>query len=436
VSESFKPFLLTYDGSGDFHTLKRYEERNGYEAARHAITEMEPADVTEVVLKSGLRGRGGAGFPAGRKWQFVPGKDKVPGPRYLVVNADESEPGTFKDQALLAQDPHMVIEGAVIAAYAIGVEMIYLYIRGEMPQETVILQKAVDEALAAGHLGEGLYDTDVRVDVTIHRGAGAYICGEETALLTSIEGDRGYPKIKPPFPAVEGLFGQPTIINNVETLANVPHILIHGAEWYRSMGTEQSPGSKIFGLSGHMKNRGLFELPLGVNLLTLLNDENLGGGPWQDLPFKAVIPGGSSVPVLAADELDVNMDFESLEAAGTMLGSAGVIAMDESVDMMDALYNLARFYHHESCGQCTPCREGSGWVERILHRFHEGRGREEDLQLLLDISDQMAGKTICPLADALAMPVKSHVMKFKEDFLKHTGGEIPRAVPPSSWAVG
>ena len=436
MSKPFEPFLLTCDGSADYHTLKRYEEREGYMALRHVVTELEPEEATEIVVNSGLRGRGGAGFPTGRKWQFVPSIDKIPGPRYLVVNADESEPGTFKDQVLLERDPHRVIEGALISAYAMGAEMVYIYIRGEMPREAALLQEAIDEARAAGHLGEGLYDTDFRVDVTVHRGAGAYICGEETALLTSIEGDRGYPKIKPPFPAVKGLFGQPTIINNVETLANVPHIISRGADWYRSMGTDQSPGSKIFCLSGHMKNPGLYELPLGTGLLTLLEDESLGGGPWKDLPFKAVIPGGSSVPVLTADELDVNMDFESLQAAGSMLGSGGVIAMDESVDMMEALYNLSRFYHHESCGQCTPCREGSGWVERILHRFHENRGREEDLQLLLDISDQMAGKTICPLADALVMPVKSHVEKFKEDFLKHVGGEIPRIVPPSSWAVG
>jgi len=365
--------------------------------------------VIQLFKDSGLRGRGGAGFPAGVKWGFVPTPDKAPGPRYLVVNADESEPGTCKDQVLLERDPHLTIEGATIAAHAIGSEMIYIYIRGEMPQEAIIMQRAVDEAYAAGHLGDGVYDTSWKVHVTVHRGAGAYICGEETALLSSIEGGRGYPKIKPPFPAVKGLFGRPTIVNNVETLCNVPFIVNRGVDWFRSMGTEKSPGAKIFCLSGHMKNPGNHELPLGVNLLTVLNDEKLGGGPWKDLPFKAVIPGGSSVPVLTADELDVNLDFESLAEAGTMLGSGGVIAMDESVDMMETLYNLSRFYHHESCGQCTPCRAGSGWVERIMKRFHDNKGREEDLQLLLDIADQMSGKTICPLADALAMPVRSHI---------------------------
>jgi len=436
VSARYEPYLLTHDGTSDYPTLKRYEERGGYDAARKVLTEMDPAEVKQIVKDSGLRGRGGAGFPAGVKWGFVPPPDKVPGPRYLVVNADESEPGTFKDQALLEHNPHLTIEGAVIAAHAFGAETIYVYIRGEMPQEAIIVQKAVDEAYAAGHLGEGLYGTDRRVDVTVHRGAGAYICGEETALLSSLEGGRGYPKIKPPFPAVKGVFGQPTIVNNVETRCNVPFIINRGVEWFRSMGTEKSPGAKIFCLSGHVKRPGNYEMPLGINLLTLLNDAGFGGGPWKDLPFKAIIPGGSSVPVLTADELDVDMDFESLQEAGTMLGSGGVIAMDESVDMMETLYNLARFYHHESCGQCTPCREGSGWTERILHRFHENRGREEDLRLLVDIADQMAGKTICPLADALAMPVKSHVTKFADDFRKHMGGEIPKPVPHSSWAVG
>ena len=431
-----EPYLLTYDGTSDYATLPRYEARGGYQAARKVVSEMAPAELIQQIKDAGLRGRGGAGFPAGMKWGFVPTPDKIPGPRYLVVNADESEPGTFKDQTLLEHEPHLTLEGAMIAAHAIGAEMVYLYIRGEMPRETEIVQAAVDEAYAAGHLGEGIYDTDRTLHVTVHRGAGAYICGEETALLTSIEGGRGYPRIKPPFPAVKGLFGRPTIVNNVETLCNVPFIINRGVDWFRSMGTEKSPGAKIFCLSGHVKNPGNYEAPLGINLLTLLNDAAFGGGPWKDLPFKAVIPGGSSVPVLRADELDVNMDFESLQAAGTMLGSGGVIAMDESVDMMDTLYNLSRFYHHESCGQCTPCREGAGWTERILARFHRDQGREEDLQLLLSIADQMAGKTICPLADALAMPVRSHVTKFADDFRKHMGGEIPRYVPPSSWAVG
>ncbi|MBN2492460.1 MAG: NADH-quinone oxidoreductase subunit NuoF [Planctomycetes bacterium] len=436
MSTPYEPYLLTADGTADFGALRRYEERGGWAAARRAVTEMTPAEVIGLVKAAGLRGRGGAGFPAGVKWGFVPPPDRVPGPRYLVVNADESEPGTFKDQALLETDPHLTLEGAVIAAYAIGAETIYIYIRGEMPAEARILQEAIHEAYGAGHLGAGLYDTATRMDVTVHRGAGAYICGEETALLTSLEGGRGYPRIKPPFPAFSGLFGQPTIINNVETLANVPAIVNRGVAWFRSMGTEQSPGGKIFSLSGHLKRPGNYEAPLGIGLLTLLHDPRYGAGPWQERPFKAVIPGGSSVPVLRADELDVRMDFESLQAAGTMLGSGGVIAMDESVDMVEVLYNLARFYHHESCGQCTPCREGTGWTARILRRFHENRGREEDLALLLDIADQMMGKTICPLADALAMPVKSHVTKFPDEFRRHMGGEIPRYVPPSSWAVG
>lgn len=397
------------------HTLEVYEETGGY-ATIQKLFNLKPEDVVEEVKKSGLRGRGGAGFSAGMKWSFV---DKKSGkPRYLCVNADESEPGTFKDRELLEKDPHQLIEGIIITCYAIESHSCYIYIRGEFDLSYQRIQAAVTQAYRRGFLGKNIFGKGYDLDVVVHRGAGAYICGEETALLESLEGKRGNPRIKPPFPASVGLFGCPTIINNVETIAAVPFILRYGAEAYRKWGTEKSPGTKLFSVSGHVKKPGCYEVPLGYPLKDLLEKEC--GGISGTGRLKAVIPGGSSVPVLTAEEAwSVNLDYEALAAKDSMLGSGGVIVMDDSVDMVWALKNLSAFYAHESCGQCTPCREGTGWINQILHRFYREGGTKEDLALLNEISDNMQGKTICVLADALAMPVRSYIKKFPQDFEKH-----------------
>ena len=411
----YPPVLLQPVKEPDSHTLAHYEKRGGYKQAAKVYATMKPPELIEFVKKSGLRGRGGAGFPTGMKWGFVPAAS--PKPKYLVCNDDESEPGTFKDKILTERDPHRVLEGIQIGAFAIQAHDAYIYIRGEFGHGARVLQGAINEAYAKGLFGKDLYGTGYRLDVTLHRGAGAYICGEETGLLSSLEGGRGYPKIKPPFPAVEGLFRSPTIVNNVETLAMVPLILEKGIEWFRSTGTEKSPGTKIFCLCGHVERPGLYEVPLGIPLREMIYD--LGGGISGGRQLKAVIPGGSSAAVLTADEIDVKMDFDSLAAAKTMLGSGGVIVMDDSTCMVDALWNVLRFYHHESCGQCTPCREGTGWLDKILHRLETGRGTSADLGVILEICDEMVGRTICVLADAAAMPAKSIVQKFKAEFERH-----------------
>ncbi|HEY3226887.1 MAG TPA: NADH-quinone oxidoreductase subunit NuoF, partial [Planctomycetota bacterium] len=362
--------LLQHVLEKDSETLAHYESRGGYRQAKRVLTTMKPAEVIDFVKKSGLRGRGGAGFPTGMKWGFVPAAN--PKPKYLVCNDDESEPGTFKDKILTERDPHRVLEGIQVASFAIQAHDAYIYIRGEFGHGARVLQRAIDEAYAKGLFGKNLYGTGYRLDVTLHRGAGAYICGEETGLLSSLEGGRGYPKIKPPFPAVEGLFRSPTIVNNVETLAMVPLIFEKGIEWFRGFGTEKSPGTKVFCLCGHVERPGLYEVPLGIPLREMIYD--LGGGIPGGRKLKAVIPGGSSAAVLTADEIDVKMDFDSLAAAKTMLGSGGVIVMDDATCMVEALWNILRFYHHESCGQCTPCREGTGWLDKILARLETGRG--------------------------------------------------------------
>ncbi len=412
---SFEPILTKYVGNDESHTLKFYKSHGGYESARKAITEWAPDDLIEEVKKSNLRGRGGAGFPTGVKWGFVPKQtDK---PKYLAVNADESEPGTFKDRVIMRHDPHMLLEGIVIACWAVGINTCYIYIRGEMVFEYHRLVDAVNEAYEEGLLGDNLFGKGFKLDVTVHRGAGAYICGEETGMLTSLEGERGQPKLKPPFPAVEGLFKCPTVVNNVETIANLPVIVERGADWYRGIGPENSPGPKLYCVSGHVEKPGTFELPMGVNLLDLIN--NHAGGVWKGRKLKAVIPGGSSAHVLRADECDVAMDIESLKDAGSMLGSAGVIVMDETTCMVDALLNIMKFYHLESCGQCTPCREGTGWLEKIAPRIKSGHGRREDLQLVYSICDRMVGRTICVLADAAAFPATSIIEKFTEGVEKY-----------------
>jgi NADH-quinone oxidoreductase subunit F len=405
--------------------LSVYERSGGYEALRKAVLTMTPDQVVEEVKKSGLRGRGGAGFPTGLKWTFMP-KDS-PKPRYLVLNADESEPGTFKDRLLMEQDPHLVIEGSLVASYAMRCAVCYVYIRGEYVAAARILEKAIEEAYAKGYAGKNVLGGEWSCELVLHRGAGAYICGEETALMTSLEGNRGYPRLKPPFPAQAGLWGCPTTINNVETLANVPFILTRGADWFLSVGkAPKNTGPKLYCLSGHVKRPGVYEAPLGLPLHELIYD--LGGGMLRDdRPLKAVIPGGSSVPVLRAEESEVDLDFDALAAKGTMLGSAGIMVMDSSTCMVKAIERIAHFYAHESCGQCTPCREGCGWMERVLSRIEAGKGLPSDMDLLLDVAAQIGGNTICPLGDAAAMPVASFVTKFRDEFQHHVDHKTCRS---------
>lgn len=408
--------LLRHVGQPDSHTLDAYRRSGGYEALRKALA-LPAAKVTEEVTQSGLRGRGGAGFPTGRKWQFVP-KDTGK-PVYLCVNADESEPGTFKDRQILEHDPHALLEGIAICCHAIDARLAYVYVRCELTLAIRRLQAAVHEAYDAGLLGEDALGEGRRLDVLVHVGAGAYICGEETGLLNSLEGRRPYPRIKPPFPAVAGLFQCPTIVNNVETIATLPPILERGASWFRSMGTEKDPGLRLFGVSGNVRKPGIVEAAIGFPLRELL--EGPCGGPHPGRRFKAVLPGGSSSAYLTAEELDVSMDSESLAAAGTMMGSAGVIVLDDAQCIVEATWNLASFYTHESCGQCTPCREGIHWVEKILRRSVTGESRAGDVDLMLDLCGQIGGRTVCALADGAVMPIASALRKFRDEFEAHRG---------------
>jgi len=393
--------------------IDTYVERGGYSALKKAF-EMGQEAVIEEVKASGLRGRGGAGFPTGVKWSFMPKEPTKP--HYLLCNADESEPGTFKDRELLRWDPHGVIEGVLIAAYAIRAKHAYIYCRGEFFETTQVLAKALEDAYAAAWVGEDIQGSGVDIDVTIHAGGGAYICGEETGLMNSLEGRRGQPRVKPPFPAAVGVFGMPSTVNNVETLATVPHIVNNGGAWYREYGTEKSPGTKLFCVSGHVNKPGNYELPLGFPLMDLVND--VCGGVRDGNALKAVIPGGSSVPILSASECEgCTLDYEGVQAAGSMLGCASVIVMDETTDIVRQVRRMVQFYAHESCGQCTPCREGTGWMTQILRRIEEGRGTEDDLDTLLDMSRQMTGTTICVLSDSAAAPVVSSINKFKDEYL-------------------
>jgi NADH-quinone oxidoreductase subunit F len=391
-----------------------YAAGEGYLAAKKALA-MTPSQIVDEVSRANLRGLGGAGFPTARKWSFIP--KASPKPKYLVVNADEGEPGTFKDRYILERDPHALLEGMLIAAYAIGSHKAYVYIRGEYALSARRFNRAVQEAYAHGWLGKDIQGSGFDLDVVIHRGAGAYICGEETALLTSLEGGKGFPRIKPPFPAISGLFQCPTIVNNVETLAAVPFIFREGADVFARMGTAKQGGTRLFSVCGHVERPGLYEAPVSVTLRELI--ERYAHGVRGGRKLKAVVPGGLSAKVLTADEIDVQMDFDSLMAAGTMAGSGGVIVMDETTCMLDALQAAARFFAHESCGQCSPCREGTGWIHRILRRLSQGGGRLEDLDHLLAISRDMEGKTICVFADAAAWPVQSYITKFRAEFEEH-----------------
>jgi NADH-quinone oxidoreductase subunit F len=404
----------------DARSLHYYREKMaGWQAAPKAF-QMGSDAIIDEMKKSNLRGRGGAGFPTGVKWGFIPKNSEKQ--KYLVCNADESEPGTFKDRDLMRFTPHLLIEGMVVGGYAIGATIGYIYIRGEYTREAKLLQAAIDEAYRQGLLGKNILGSGFNFDLTVHRGAGAYICGEETGLLNSLEGKRGEPRVKPPFPAQAGAFGGPTIVNNVETLCAVPFIVARGGEWFSSLGKlEKSGGTRIFCVSGHVKRPGLYELPAGgVTIRQLIYDHC--GGIRNDRKLKAVIPGGSSAPVLTADEIDVILDIEPMMKIGSMLGSAGVMVVSEDYDVVKLIWRITKFYSHESCGQCTPCREGCKWMEDILHRILEGKGRESDLEMLVSIANNINGKTLCALGDAAAGPVLSFVTKFRADFEAYIRG--------------
>ena len=395
-------------------TLDVYRQHGGYEALRKALT-MEPAAIIEEVKTSQLRGRGGAGFPTGNKWSFLAkGTGK---PTYLCCNADESEPGTFKDRMLMEKLPHRLIEGMLITAYATGTQKAFIYIRGELALAARQLERALAEAYAASLAGKNVMGSGSDIDVVVHRGAGAYICGEETSLLESLEGRLGYPRLKPPFPAVAGLYGGPTVINNCETLSTIPPIILNGGEWYASYGTEKSKGTRIFCVSGHVNRPGNYELTLGTPLRTIIED--YAGGIWKGRKMKAFIPGGSSMPMLGADKIDLVMDYESVMAAGSQLGAAAVIVMDDQTCIVSAVARMVEFYRDESCGKCTPCREGTYWLVQLLDRLEEGHGRADDIALLNDICSNMAGRCFCPLGDAATSPIVSAIKLFRDEFIYH-----------------
>ncbi len=389
--------------------------KGAYKAWEKALKEMKPEQVTEEVKKANVRGRGGAGFPAGVKWGFIP-KDS-PKPKYLVCNADESEPGTCKDRVLLEQDPHLVVEGMAIAAYAIGCHLAFIYVRGEFVKPYRTMERAIEQAYEKGYLGKNVFGSDYDLDIIVHTGGGAYICGEETALLNSLEGERGMSRIRPPFPAIEGLYACPTIVNNVETLACVPHIVNKGGDWYASMGTEKSKGTKIFSLSGHVNRPGNYEIEMGTSLSVLIND--LGGGMLDGHKLKAIIPGGSSTPMLLPDQIDTPLDYESLVEAGSMLGSGAVIVLNERTCIVWAIERLIHFYRHESCGKCTPCREGTGWLERLISRIEQGEGKPGDVEKIESLCNNILGRTICPLGDAAVMPIQSSIKLFRDEWEYH-----------------
>lgn len=394
--------------------IKAASSRGAYEQWKRVLSEkIPPEKIIEEVKTAKLRGQGGAGFPAGVKWGFVP-KDS-PKPKYLCVNADEGEPGTFKDRALLEKDPHQLLEGIAITSYAVGIHTAFIYMRGEFYEPKRIVTKAIKEAEKEGLLGKNILGSGFDLEVIIHMGAGAYICGEETALLNSLEGHKGWPRLKPPFPAVVGAFGCPTVINNVETLSGVPHILRMGGEQFQKLGTENDGGTKLFGVSGHVEKPGIYELTMGSSLKELIYD--VCGGVKDGKNLKAVIPGGSSTPVLKPDEIDVPLEFEAMMAAGTMLGSGAVIVLDETVSIPHIFMVMTRFYAHESCGQCSQCREGCTWIYKISQKILAGEGKPSDLDLILDLADNINGKTVCPLGAAMAMPATAFVEKFRDEFL-------------------
>ena len=397
-------------GEVDLRDFKVYRDRGGYKQWERAVRELQPAQVLELADRSGLRGRGGAGFPTGKKWSFLPNDSK---PRYLVCNCDEAEPGTFKDHMLLEQAPHLVLEGILLGAYGIASHHAFIYIRGEFKRGFEIFSKALDEARAAGLLGKNIFGTGYDLEVTVHRGAGAYICGEETGLLNSLEGKRGEPRLKPPFPAIAGLYGMPTVVNNVETLAYLVPILEKGAEWFAAVGTERSKGYKIISISGHVRKPGNYEVALGTTVRELIE---IAGGLREGRTLMAVQPGGGSSACIFEEHLDWPYDYESMAKAGSMLGSGAFVVFDDTTDFVKCAFNLVRFFAHESCGQCTPCREGGHWLETVLHRFVEGRGLRSDLEMIRRVSSTITGLNLCALGDSIEPFLKSVINRFPEQF--------------------
>ncbi|MFC8191431.1 NADH-quinone oxidoreductase subunit NuoF [Cellulomonas sp. NPDC057328] len=418
------PVLSAHWDADRSWTLATYEDNGGYRGLRRALN-MQPADVVTMVKESGLRGRGGAGFPTGMKWGFLPAPDG--GPRYLVVNADESEPGTCKDIPLMMASPQALVEGVAITSYAIGCTHAFIYVRGEVLHVYRRMLRAVEEAYEAGYLGKDILGTGVDLDVTVHAGAGAYICGEETALLDSLEGLRGQPRLKPPFPAVAGLYARPTVVNNVESVASVPGILVGGASWFTSMGTERSAGHGLFSLSGHVERPGQYEAPLGITLRELLD---MAGGVRAGHELKFWTPGGSSTPIFTAEHLDVPLDYESVGKAGSMLGTRALQIFDETVSVVRAVTRWMAFYKHESCGKCTPCREGTFWLLQVLQRLEAGQGTSGDIDLLLDLCDNILGRSFCALGDGATSPVTSAVKYFREEFEAGTHTPADVLFPP------
>ena len=416
------------DHPSDSHTLDRYVATDGYRSARKALTAMTAEAVHDEVKASNLRGRGGAGFPTGVKWGFLPPEIR---PRYLVVNGDESEPGTFKDRQLLERDPHQLIEGIIISAYAIDCHDAFIYIRGEYPRPARRIERALAEAYDAGYLGKNIFGSGFDLDVHLHLGAGAYICGEETALLNSLEGKRGEPRLKPPFPAVEGLYGKPTIVNNVETLANMPWIVANGGAAYAALGPEGSAGTRLFSLSGHVRKPGNYEIVMGMTFGEFIEEH--GGGVRDGRAVKCFIPGGASAPWLTAEHLELPITIDDVGKAGSMLGSGAIVVMDETTNVVEAAHSIVNFFAHESCGQCTPCREGTSWLEMVLARILRGEGRAIDLDLLLDVSDNIAPglgwpprmTTICPLGPSAVSPITSILRNFRDEVEAMIPAEVP-----------
>jgi len=426
-----EPLLTANIREPNSFTLEAYLKRNGYSALKKALG-MTPDAVIDAVKASGLRGRGGAGFPTGLKWQFV--DKKSPNPKYICCNADESEPGTFKDHVLMERNPHLLFEGCLIGCFAIGAKVAYIYIRGEFYHVQEVLEAELAKARAAGYVGKNIQGTGFDCEIYVHRGAGAYEAGEETALIESLEGKRAQPRLKPPFPAVSGLYNCPTAVNNVETLCNVPLIIERGAEWFAKLGPEKNGGPKLFCISGHVKRPGTYEASMDVSLKELIYGEQFGGGIRGGHALKCVIPGGSSVPVLMPHEIDVPASFDGIQKAGSLLGSAGIIVMDETTCMVWAAENLLHFYEHESCGKCTPCREGGAWLHQILGKIERGEGQMKDLDLLLSVANNIMGKTLCAFGDAAATPVLSTIKQFRAEYEAHI--REGRCTVPADWRVG
>jgi NADH-quinone oxidoreductase subunit F len=411
-----EPILFKHTEIAELDQLGVYTDHDGYAGFRRAVTELQPQEVTQIVSDSGLAGRGGAGFPTGRKWSFIP---KGILPTYLVVNADESEPGAFKDRELMERNPHQLLEGVAIAAYAIGCQKAFIYIRGEFLYIGEILDAAVAEAYAGGYLGSDVFGSGYNIEIVVHRGAGAYICGEESALLDSLEGYRGFPRLRPPFPAIKGLYGQPTVINNVETIANVPHIVRNGADWFRTYGTDKSPGTKVCSISGPVNRPGNYEMNMGTTFRDLLEDR--AGGLRDGKKLKAYIPGGASAPMLPGTEanMDVQLSYEGYREAGSSFGSASFIIIPDDVCILRAQLSLSEFFAHESCGKCIPCREGTPWLAKTVRRIEQGQGREEDLPLLLDICDNILGRSFCALGDFSTSNIVASVKYFYDEYEEH-----------------